>query len=445
MQSVGRDGTSRSSACRLLPCAVVSSVALVGFALAGAHSAGSAARILGLKLAMLAVPAPLFWSWQLVFAGTPSHALGPQYRDVSRLCVATLAVPALCRRRDSARHRSHVARRREPLAGRLRHLVAMAMAGSALYLRVNDLLGPAAVELLSDLPDLPRWVEARGMLLSGRGAIVERTARSADSVSRRRRCCSPWWCVGIDPTRWPGHRVKCRASSASSARPRPKRQWPRSSRAAVARRATSSFSCRPHARGVAGKPRAPGCCATTSTDSSTTCRRSCAASCATPAAYSPIAAAFADERPVSFCYSGWETETHWDVSIDTLDGYRRRGLGDGGVDLPDPPLRRAGQDGGLGLGRFQCRVNGAGAQARLHRRRSSDGVLPGRWTSVDDRTIEETRTTFSETQRALRCSFEPVCAQPRAAAGVRERRVADDQARRRRRAARSPRSTARRS
>jgi hypothetical protein len=42
--------------------------------------------------------------------------------------------------------------------------------------------------------------------------------------------------------------------------------------------------------------------------------------------YSPIASAFVDERPVSFCYSGWETERHWDVSIDTLEGYRCRGL-----------------------------------------------------------------------------------------------------------------------
>ena len=42
--------------------------------------------------------------------------------------------------------------------------------------------------------------------------------------------------------------------------------------------------------------------------------------------YSPIASAFSGDRPVSFCYSGWETETHWDVSIDTLEGYRRRGL-----------------------------------------------------------------------------------------------------------------------
>ena len=29
------------------------------------------------------------------------------------------------------------------------------------------------MELLASVPDLPRWVEARGMLLSGRGAIVE--------------------------------------------------------------------------------------------------------------------------------------------------------------------------------------------------------------------------------------------------------------------------------
>jgi len=43
--------------------------------------------------------------------------------------------------------------------------------------------------------------------------------------------------------------------------------------------------------------------------------------------YSPIASAFADDRPVSFCYSGWETESHWDVSIDTLESYRRRGFG----------------------------------------------------------------------------------------------------------------------
>lgn len=40
----------------------------------------------------------------------------------------------------------------------------------------------------------------------------------------------------------------------------------------------------------------------------------------------PVAAAFVDGRPVSFCYAYLETETLWDVSIETLAGHRRRGL-----------------------------------------------------------------------------------------------------------------------
>jgi RimJ/RimL family protein N-acetyltransferase len=43
--------------------------------------------------------------------------------------------------------------------------------------------------------------------------------------------------------------------------------------------------------------------------------------------YSPIASAFDGDRPVSFCYAAWETEWHWDVSIDTLETHRRRGFG----------------------------------------------------------------------------------------------------------------------
>ncbi len=42
----------------------------------------------------------------------------------------------------------------------------------------------------------------------------------------------------------------------------------------------------------------------------------------------PMAAAWAEGRPVSFCYPVWQTETLWDVAIDTLEPYRRRGLGE---------------------------------------------------------------------------------------------------------------------
>jgi RimJ/RimL family protein N-acetyltransferase len=40
---------------------------------------------------------------------------------------------------------------------------------------------------------------------------------------------------------------------------------------------------------------------------------------------SPIAATLVDGQPVSFCYAGSVTESLWDVSIDTLAAHRRRG------------------------------------------------------------------------------------------------------------------------
>ena len=42
--------------------------------------------------------------------------------------------------------------------------------------------------------------------------------------------------------------------------------------------------------------------------------------------FAPVAALFEAGTPVSFCYPVWRTEALWDVSIDTLDGYRGRGL-----------------------------------------------------------------------------------------------------------------------
>lgn len=41
---------------------------------------------------------------------------------------------------------------------------------------------------------------------------------------------------------------------------------------------------------------------------------------------SHVAAAFVGGVPVSFCYAASETEALWDISIDTSEPYRRRGL-----------------------------------------------------------------------------------------------------------------------
>jgi GNAT superfamily N-acetyltransferase len=43
--------------------------------------------------------------------------------------------------------------------------------------------------------------------------------------------------------------------------------------------------------------------------------------------FATIVVAFHQELPVAFCYAGWETETLWDVSIDTLASWRRQGYG----------------------------------------------------------------------------------------------------------------------
>lgn len=41
--------------------------------------------------------------------------------------------------------------------------------------------------------------------------------------------------------------------------------------------------------------------------------------------HSPVAALFIDNKPVSFCYAAAESESLWDISVDTLEDYRNRG------------------------------------------------------------------------------------------------------------------------
>jgi RimJ/RimL family protein N-acetyltransferase len=47
----------------------------------------------------------------------------------------------------------------------------------------------------------------------------------------------------------------------------------------------------------------------------------------------PVAATWCDDLPVSFCYASSITETLWDVAIDTVPAYRRRGFAQSAVHL----------------------------------------------------------------------------------------------------------------
>jgi len=183
------------------------------------------------------------------------------------------------------------------------------------------------VELLDAVPDLPRWVEARGMLTTGRGSIVEApppdppTVVAAPSVM----LAVAFRCDHRDALFRALQRVPREfsivapldaESIVAAALPRREREQ------------ATLFHLRPDAgaqlasAGPAARlldEREYGHLDNLPPILRGELREACH--------YSPIASAFADDRPVSFCYSGWETESHWDVSIDTLEGYRRRGLG----------------------------------------------------------------------------------------------------------------------
>jgi GNAT superfamily N-acetyltransferase len=60
--------------------------------------------------------------------------------------------------------------------------------------------------------------------------------------------------------------------------------------------------------------------------------------------HSPLAVAYSLGEAAAFCYAVWETETLWDVSIDTLEAYRGRGLGGSAVALLTEHMRLKGKE-----------------------------------------------------------------------------------------------------
>ena len=58
----------------------------------------------------------------------------------------------------------------------------------------------------------------------------------------------------------------------------------------------------------------------------------------------PAVAALTDGRPVSFCYAADETEGLWDISIDTLEPYRRQGYAARCVSYMVDEMQRRGKE-----------------------------------------------------------------------------------------------------
>jgi len=179
--------------------------------------------------------------------------------------------------------------------------------------------------LASALPDLPRWVETRGMLLSGRCALVGEPVPGASDFVVGGTDFGLFAVVGqpdLGPlpeavARRGGRAVLCASESAHRVSAAMPRGW-KASRAIV------------HALDGAGPP-APAA------SSAVLLSPRDAASLAhvpqplrseleTALGFSHVAAVREDGRLVSFAYASYETEGLWDLSIDTLEGSRGRGL-----------------------------------------------------------------------------------------------------------------------
>jgi RimJ/RimL family protein N-acetyltransferase len=188
---------------------------------------------------------------------------------------------------------------------------------------------PEVRRLLEHLPDTARWVEARGMLLSGRGRLAERGPAPGDALlvaddehlavitghpGERELVTAPGHLATVSTLVFPadqeslpdivrrllpgwaeGEAVLHELVDARLRALRPPRE-------ADVRWLLDPAFCRlEHLPDRLAEE----------------LRRA--------ADVSPIAAAFDQGAPVSFCYAAWQTETRWDVSIDTAPFARRRG------------------------------------------------------------------------------------------------------------------------
>jgi GNAT superfamily N-acetyltransferase len=178
--------------------------------------------------------------------------------------------------------------------------------------------------LIERLPDIPRWVEARSLLLGGTAEIsgletagplaavlrdpdddtvfvVGRPKRDAvlNAVSRRKDACdvicgfAEAGAIAAISSDWIPQPIRLQLMAGDGLLPDPDDGDVRFAEPSAIEATPMDPELREELRAAIG--------------------------------YTRIAASFVDGSPVSFCYVGAVTETLWDVSIDTLPEHRRAG------------------------------------------------------------------------------------------------------------------------
>lgn len=186
---------------------------------------------------------------------------------------------------------------------------------------VDSLPDTTSQSLAGLLPDLPRWVEVRSLLLSGRGSALGVSTTGSPSFVT----LEPGGSLAIVVGHPPSDIVLAAASRSQEL-------------LAVPENADAVASALPGWRREAATVHvlgSDGPLPTVTSGMVRELRRDELLAIPDPALRAellaesedgtPIAAAFVGERPVAFCYAGSVTERWWDISIDTLEPYRRQG------------------------------------------------------------------------------------------------------------------------
>lgn len=180
-------------------------------------------------------------------------------------------------------------------------------------------------ELAALLPDLPRWVETRSILLAGRGEVL---GLSLDPLACA--VADPAFgsaiAVGRPPYEAIGEALALAGPRASVMAPPESREWvvaalPELSPERALLHVMGPEPTLPQLR--PGDVRQLGADEIAGLDLPGELREELREATAEGI---KIAAAMAEGSPVAFCYAGSVTESLWDISIDTLEPWRRRGF-----------------------------------------------------------------------------------------------------------------------
>ncbi len=204
--------------------------------------------------------------------------------------------------------------------------------------------------LANALPDIPRWLYARSMLLSGRCEVLGLAEEGPEPqfVARELEESEDWAVsvVGRPPADAIREAVRRNRNGGEVLVPQEGAShilgalpdW-------TATRATlhllSDASRLPRFAGGEVRPFGASDLATVAHDLPEVLRSELEVALTRDA---PAVATLADGRPVSFCYAADETEGLWDISIDTLERYRRQGYAARCVSYMVDEMRRRGKE-----------------------------------------------------------------------------------------------------